>query len=309
MLEVTTTRRRWLGPLLLAAGMFPSYGRAEGPKTTSGDAKPVDCPTASEDGQRLREQLKYRGARERFRSCAQASCPGLVRKDCMKWGSELDEIMPTVVVGVVDENDRDMTEVELSIDGEMVAARVDGTAVAIDPGKHELRATSSGRVPTSTSLVIRVGEKNRLVHLKFAPKPRPLVGREADVAHAAPPVAAPAPTRHSYAPPVLTLVLGGVGLLGLGSFAALGVTSKSDLGVLRQTCAPTCAPDDLDGIKTRMLLADLSLGVGIVSLGVGAALWVLRANEPLPKSAARSAWQLGAAPLQGGAAGTLAGSF
>lgn len=279
--------------------------------TASAQNKTVDCPSASEDGQRLRGQSHFRQAHEQFRACSQASCPAVVRKDCAKWLTELDDTMPSVVVGVVDELGHDMTEAEISVDGEMLAAQVDGKPLIVDPGPHELRATASGRMPTTSSIVVRVGEKNRLVQMKFAAKPTQAA--ESDATHEArsPRLAPPrAAVGHSYLPPPLTILLGAVGALGLGSFAALGITAKSDLAVLRDTCAPNCAQNELDGVQTRMLLADLSLGVGVVALGTGTVLWILNARKPVQmQQTARSSWQLGASPRPGGASAVVTGSF
>ena len=67
-------------------------------------------------------------------------------------------------------------------------------------------------------------------------------------------------------------------MLALGSFGYFGLTSKSDLTKLRTDCAPYCAEAQLDDVKSRMLIADVSLGVGIVALGVAAVLFVTRGS-------------------------------
>lgn len=300
MLEVTRPLA-----LTLVVSLAAHVARAE---------EPVDCPSASERGQRLRAQNQYRDALEQFRSCAQATCPTVVRKDCVKWQSELEETMPSIVVGVVDENGRDMAEAEIAVDGMMVAERVDGKPLPIDPGPHELRATASERVPTTVPVVIRVGEKNRLVQLKFAAKLHRVSAETFAPApsSAPPPAAAPRETsrvRHDYLPPLPTVILGGVGALGLGAFAALGITAKSQLGVLRDGCAPSCAPNEVDAVQRRMLAADLSLAVGVVALGAGTVLWVLNARRPVP-AATRTSWSFGASPrFEGGASATFSTAF
>lgn len=302
---------RPLARMLVLVGIAASAVGAK--QATAQPPAPIDCPSASEDGQRLRSQNKYRAAHDRFRSCSQATCPSVVRNDCVKWLGELEETMPSIVVAVTDEHGIDMSEVEISVDGEMVRSRLDGTPLPLDPGPHELRATASNRIPTTSPLVVRVGEKNRLVRLKFAPEigtasaPPTEPARERSASPAAPPRAR---ITHSYAPPPLTILLGGVGALALGTFAALGVTAKSDLGVLRDTCAPSCAQADLDSVQTRMLLADLALGAGIVALGTGTVLWILHAQKPVPARAQQKpGWQLGAGPQRGGASAVWTGSF
>jgi hypothetical protein len=43
------------------------------------------CLNASSQGQTLRDGHKLIAAREQFQLCANASCPGVVQKDCTMW--------------------------------------------------------------------------------------------------------------------------------------------------------------------------------------------------------------------------------
>jgi hypothetical protein len=70
-------------------------------------------------------------------------------------------------------------------------------------------------------------------------------------------------------------VLGGIAVTGGAVFAYLAATAKSDADHLRATCAPGCNPADVDAIRTRLIVANVSLGVGIASAaaGVGVLVW------------------------------------
>ncbi|MBS2015541.1 MAG: hypothetical protein JST00_21825 [Deltaproteobacteria bacterium] len=251
---------------IVVVGLARGAG-ADPPK--AGHTEP-DCPTASEEGQRARDRGKLLEARELFRICSKATCPGVVKKDCTKWLGELEESVPSIVIAARDASSgADLTNVRVVVDGQEVATRTDGKAIPIDPGEHSLRFEAPNLPPKTETVVIRTGEKNRLfkVELGTAPKPAP------------PPAAAPigpppakAPEPASSSPPVLGYVLGGVGVLAIGGFAVLGATSKSDLDGLKTSCAPYCAQSDLDSVKSRMLVADILLGTGAVALVVGAVL-------------------------------------
>lgn len=52
--------------------------------------------------------------------------------------------------------------------------------------------------------------------------------------------------------------------------ASFGVDSLRELSHLRASCAPSCEQTRLDDVKSGMLVADISLGVGIAALGVAA---------------------------------------
>src|SRR5689334_11089164 len=97
------------------------------------------CLTASEKGQRARSAGKLREARENFVICGADSCPALVRHDCAQWNSELATTLPTVVFGAHDKSGRDLFDVTVSMDGEVLLKKLDGKSVTVDPGKHTFR--------------------------------------------------------------------------------------------------------------------------------------------------------------------------
>jgi hypothetical protein len=98
-------------------------------------------------------------------------------------------------------------------------------------------------------------------------------------------------------------VLGGVGVVGIGAFAYLGLTAKGDLDHLRQTCAPFCSSSDLDSARHEALGADIALGVGVVSLA--AAAYVLLTRPSAPASTSTAHVEVFASPAGGGLRGTF----
>ena len=263
--------------LTVAASTRPA--RAEGPA--------LDCPSSSEEGQRLRDKNKYSDARAMFRACSQPTCPAIVRKDCSKWLNELDETQPSIVIAAQDAAGADLASVKVLVDDHQVASKVDGSAITVDPGEHTLRVEAQGHAPVTQRLILRVSERNRLVRVTFQDGPKP-----------ASPVGPPSPTTDvparttessSSGTPVLAIVLTGVGVVALGSFGYFGLTSKSDLSKLRSDCAPFCDQSQLDDVKSRMLIADVSLGVGIVALGVAAVLFVTHGGGKPPATTAMAA--------------------
>ncbi len=241
--------------------------------TTGAARAEPDCPTASEEGQRQRDQGHVLQARELFRACAKATCPGVVRKDCTKWLTEIEESLPSIVVAARDGSGNDLTNVKVSVDGKEVATKTDGKAIAIDPGEHVLRFEADG-LPTATEkIVVRVGEKNRLVKVQLGEAPATTAPVAPAPAPAQPPIGPPrSGASESSTPRTVGFVLGGVGILAIGGFAILGGTAKSDLDGLKSTCAPYCAQADLDSVKTRMLVGDILLGTGVAALVVGTVL-------------------------------------
>jgi hypothetical protein len=78
---------------------------------------------------------------------------------------------------------------------------------------------------------------------------------------------------------VAAYVLGGVGVVALGSFAAFALSGKSAESAM-DGCKPACTQAQADKMRLRYLLADVSLGVGVAALGVGGYLYFSAAREP-----------------------------
>jgi hypothetical protein len=74
--------------------------------------------------------------------------------------------------------------------------------------------------------------------------------------------------------PSETYWLGGLGLVGLAGFAALGLSSRSLEAHLQSTCAPECPNAAVDRVRERATWANVSLGTGATALvAAGAVLW------------------------------------
>jgi hypothetical protein len=254
------------GRIALAAVFASSVLASSAPRVAY--AGPLDCPSSSEEGQRLRDKNKYVEARAMFRTCSQPTCPAIVRKDCSKWLAELDENQPSIVIAAQDAVGADLSAVRVTLDEKQVAARIDGSPIAVDPGEHSLRVEAEGHAPVVQRVIVRVNEKNRLIRVVFNDGPKPATSGPPK-----PPVSPEPEPSPSSGPPVLGFVVAGLGVLAFGSFAYFGLTSKSDLDALRNECAPFCDQGKLDDVKSRMLIADVSLGVGIVAVGIAAVIF------------------------------------
>lgn len=204
------------------------------------------CISAHADGQVLRTQKQLVVARERFLACSARQCPELVRQDCTQFLAEVTASTPTLVLAAIENGERDLAQVSVDLDGKPLASGLDGSAIPVDPGEHQLTfRAADGRV-RQYRIVARENEKGRRVVAEFAPK-------GADAPGDAPPGA--------RVPP-LAYVLGGVGVAALGSFAYFGLRGRST-----EDCAPECSRSEVDSMRSQYLAADISLGVAVASLG------------------------------------------
>lgn len=135
------------------------------------------CVAASEDAQALRDAGRLVDARALLIVCAQNTCPPLVRKDCAEWLVDVAANLPTVVLSARDAAGRDLTDVRVSVDGHILTEAMDGRAVFLDPGGHVLRFEVPGTAPLEQRVILRQGEKNRVVSavLATASSPSPVL--------------------------------------------------------------------------------------------------------------------------------------
>jgi len=210
----------------------------------------ASCLEAHEQAQKLRTENKLAAAKARLLICAADACPSLVKVDCTKWLPEVDRDQPTVIFRAKEGTD-DIDDVKVEIDGAVVAKSLDGKPIPVDPGAHKVKLLREGAAPIEQHLVIASGEKNRLVKVVFAA-----------------PKEEPEPPPAETGPGALPWILAGVGAAGIAGFAILGVTTRSRISELRGSCAPNCDPGEESSLRTRLILADVSLVVGLASLGV-----------------------------------------
>lgn len=280
-------------------------------------AKPVPptpataaCFDAYPEAQRLRKQGKLRKAQAQLVICSQEDCPGAIRSDCTTWLSEVEKALPTVVIEARDAKGEETAAVRVLVDGELLAERLDGKALALDPGEHTLRFEHAGKTQEQ-KVLIREGETRRKIDVRFAPAP--VASASASAASSSPPPAVSAASSATVDPsalagptgasPTLGYALGGLGLLALAGSTYFYLDGRGIRADLERDCAPACSPDQVAPLKRRDLFAGVSLGVGVASLG--AAAYLLLRPAPADPAAAR----VDLAPLPGGAFASYLGSF
>ena len=254
-----------------------------------------ECVAAYEATQTMRKEGTLTEAREKALFCAQDGCPSVIRDDCTAWVSDIEKSIPSIVLSVSDASGKDLVDVTVSIDGKVVKEKLDGKSILLDPGSHKLHLESAGQPAYDQDLVAREGEKNRSIVVKLGGEATTDGGGDTAATHDRP-------------TPGGVYALGVVGIIGLGAFAGFalaGNSKKSDLDA--SNCKPNCAQSDVDSIKSKYLLADISLGIGIVALGAATVLYLTRGESPAPTTT--TGFTLDVKPLAGGGYGNVAFRF
>jgi hypothetical protein len=252
MLVKGTRALAWLA--LAASASWSSRALSQEASATN-----AECASAYEQGQVQRKAGQLVSARSTLQVCARDECPAFIRTDCMTWYGEVQNEVPTLVFAARSQG-RDLSDVRVSVGERVLSARIDGQLVELDPGEYDFEFRAPAMRTQIQHFVIARGERNRLIQVDLEP-----------VAGPPPPGL---PPRHTLASPDRSLLLPalftGLGVAGIAGFAGLGAWGHSQESALQIRCSPRCSEDRVAAVRRKYLLADLSLGVGVASLGLGA---------------------------------------
>lgn len=245
------------------------------------------CATTAEQAQELRATHKLIEAKEKLIDCSRASCPNVVSQDCTQWLSELTTVTPSIVISATDPAGHSVSGVRVLLDGVKVLDGLNGEALAVDPGTHRLHFEADGMRPVEQELSINEGETNRSIAVRLLALQTP-----------APFTKPSPPSQGSRFKATLPYALAGVGAVALGSFAYFGIKGKGEANDLADTCGATktCSESQVDPVRNHLLMADVSLGISLVSLGVATWMFI---SQHSAKAKAPTVVQVGTVPGSG----------
>jgi hypothetical protein len=125
------------------------------------DPTKAECLAASSASLQSDGDHKLRLERSQLLVCSSTSCPTVIRKECMTRAEQVSSQIPTLIFGAKDPSGADLIEVKVTMDGEVLAERLDGTSLAIDPGEHSFRFETPGQEPVTRRLLIQEAQKDR----------------------------------------------------------------------------------------------------------------------------------------------------
>jgi hypothetical protein len=295
-------RKRFFVNLLIAATCW---------QLDAGDARADTkaCVAAHASAQRETKTGHLREAARLYTSCgSDLACPEQLRSECGELLDGVRRIIPSVIFSVIDKTGADTTTVKIYSGDTLISDGIDGRAVELDPGKYQLRFVLQDGSTLTSDVVVREGEKNRLVQVKAEPELKPEPAPIAPPATMAP--APPPPAVAKSSPPLAAWVATGVAVVGLGTFGTFALLGSNDKSKL-DDCAPSCPESERsrrDDLKTKFLVADIGLGVGAASAVLATILFVGSGSREEP-AAARRQRPLDVATDRHGARVTWRGEF
>jgi hypothetical protein len=223
------------------------------------------CIAESTLAQQRALDRKFVEARAHFLACAREVCPVPVVKDCTAQLARVDASIATVVVLAKDAATGRSLPGRVRVDDGEKATSLDGGAVSVDPGTHVFHVEIDSGETRDESVVVEEGARLKAVVATFA-RPSARVEKK--------PI------------PAGVFVLGGIGVVALGVTTVVGIEALSQWKDLRSRPPTAYTDSDVSSLKTKRVVADVSLAAGVVALGAAAG-WVL--FRPTPREA-RHTW-------------------
>lgn len=290
---MSATQRQRLASLLASSALLLSAvgvsAPAVEPPAVEAGGLPNACLQQHVRAQELRLDSRLLEARELLRSCAEDACPTLVRTDCGNLLAEAQRAIPTLVLELSNP-EVEPSRVRVSLNGTVLPLQF-GQPLEVDAGAVRLLVEAPGYQAFEETLIVREGEKNRLVPVQLvlpAPPPLPPLSPPLAIPPATP---APVPVRaHDVggtADP-LPYVFGSLALVAAGTSGYFTWSALDERSRLERECAPLCSETRRRKVKNELLVADIAGGLAVAAASVTITLLVLDPGESRSSAAQRS---------------------
>jgi hypothetical protein len=236
-----------------------------------------ECVNSNETGQDLRRGGRLREARASFAVCTAESCPSAVREDCGQRLKDVEAALPTLVFEAKDGAGHDLSSVRVTMDGEALRDKLDGSSTPVDPGEHHFVFEAAGLRKIEETVVVGEGEHDRAVRIVLE-------------STTPPPAAAEAKGTSFFDPGTrrtMGIALGATGAVALVAGGIFGLVSKSTYDHAKSECGvssppgncPPQAMQDRQSAVTQATVATVAMAAGGVLLAAGVVLYLTAPRE------------------------------
>lgn len=300
---MNTSKRALCFGLLGASWLLAPYAAAAPPTTK-------ECLAANEQSHRLDNENKLIEVRKASLVCAAESCPEMIRNDCLRRVETTSASIPTIIFELKDASGRDVSTVDVTVDGQLLANQLTGVPLEVNPGAHTFTFTIAGEPTIERQFVLQTSQKNRheVITVQATPQATPAADATASAAAVEPPPP-PAPARKDGdGQRTAGLIVGGLGAVGVVVGGIYGSMAKSRKTKAEEECPGTqCETSrgvslwqDAKKAGNVSTVAFVAAGVG---LAVGAVLWFTASPDESAGKTAQTFVGIGPGTVQ------LKGSF
>ena len=320
--------------------VLPSYAVAKGPSRHH-----RECRVALNKAHKLEANGHLREARDALVGCGKAVCGRAIQHACSVRYTRIEAEIPSIVPLATDERGMPVVDVEVSVDGQRLTSRLDGVALWVDPGLHEIAFTREGGEPVIQQVMIAQGQRNRTISVSLpavdsvksrsgmkehASKEmmdkemmdKEMMDKEMDSSAVDTDPATPANSSinpddaafiesvtispSSSGPGAGTYVLAGTGVLAIIAGGLLTSWGRRDNASLSE-CTPFCKEESLAHIRRLYVAADISFGVGAAALATS--IWLFASSFRGSDRPDPEFLGVDIQPVQSGAFASVSGRF
>lgn len=226
-----------------------------------------ECLAASDASLQSGNERKRLAERDQLLTCAQPSCPRIVREECERRLEEVNRRMATVVFDVRDAEDRPLNGVTILLDGRLLDARRKDEPVPVDPGEHRILFRVAGKPEVGRNITVREAEKDR-----------PIFVRLGSAAQARATAESASPEERARVQRTFALASAGLAVAGIATGTAFGLVAWQQRNKARELCEDACANragvDAWQDARRSGHFATAGFIVGGVAAAGAAALWL-----------------------------------
>jgi hypothetical protein len=124
---------------------------------------PPRCGPAYELAQKKADEGRLVEASRLLAACLDLACGDQVWLSCVEESSALQALLPSIIPFAVDEDDTVRPDVEIRLDGRLIARNLAGVAIPVDPGQHQVSFSIASRVFATETILAAEGERSRPV--------------------------------------------------------------------------------------------------------------------------------------------------
>jgi hypothetical protein len=203
-------------------------------------------------------------AERHLTSCSAATCPGAVRRDCLRWQEESKNLVPSLII-VATGDTGDVEVAHVFVDEVRVRERLDGRPIRANPGTRVVRVVLPDGRELEKRVVLSEGQLTRRFEFDFRTSPPEEVTPKA-----------PPPVEYARPVPQATYVLGGIAAASAAVSVIFGLDAYIKSRTGRRECAPLCTQDAARAVAERAAVSDVALGVAGASAISASVLYFFR---------------------------------
>jgi hypothetical protein len=207
----------------------------------------------------------------------------------MKRIDEVNAAAPTIVLAVKNGAGHELSAVKVTVDGQVLADHLDGSALSVDPGAHEFTFEASGIAPLTETIILHEGEKDRRETVLLGGG-APASSSKEGPSDGTPSEPGPGESHEGAGNTqrVLGLVVGGVGVAGLAVGTIFGVLASSAWKTAQNECpshtgCSSQAMNDRSGSLTDATVSTVGFIAGGVLAATGVVLYFTAPKSGAPR--------------------------